>query len=875
MRNLKRALSLALASVMLLGMMVVGTGASYADVTSEDNKEAIEVLQTIGVMVGDNNGNFNPDAMVTREQMAVIMCNLLDYTVSTYKGTTKFTDVSSWALPYVEACYTNGIIAGYSETQFGGNDSVTTSQAALMILKALGYFQERGDFGSDWVVSTIRVGAQAELFDGVDNGANEALTRNDVAQIVLNALKAECVEIGSHDLVADGNGGFTTKAVYTARTSTNDKYKAIVDEKADGASRYSINLGEELYNGTLGQDANTTDDFGRPATKWSYKSTAIGTFADRPIATYTAKASKGTLYDLVGSSVVSDLGNSVAAITASSQDTLAVYVDGDLQTGHTKAEYFDRNSSGSRDSGKGVLTEVYLDNDGNVTLVYVNTYLMQATNDYNENKGTINVTAKTKPTGFASTPTALDVDDFAAIADLKADDYILYTASSKGGWSVKSVAKAEVVTGTVDAYNNEATGFVTIEGTQYDYALKAASDTSNGYLVEYNVTDTASVVVDANGYVLYVDNASISVGNYVYITEAAPSATVGNKVIAEAIFADGTIETITVDKLYLRESRDSLATKVDSKLKDDAESIESVTPYGQWFAYTKNSKGEYTLKEAATSYLVAGSGDIQNGKVVIDNTYYGDKNTVFVVYDSTNNKVQGVYTGITNVPNVDDAKIVAMNKNDKDAKAASLVYVSAAKTDIDNASTDDLLYVLKKTSQYVDTTDKEVVYVWDVILNGTKTSVETKETWTAKSLYTDYSVDGDGYYEHGASFNGAIMGADDEYLADTLTGASIALSGDTLTINGKTYVVTADTKINLVLYPAAAAGTPDILRDQIMTDNAATYELTEGISASALKGLFDGFTVSGSVQTILVDDESKTDLVDTMFITVTSAAVAP
>ena len=41
MRNLKRALSLAVASVMLLGMMVVGTGASYKDVTSENNQEAI------------------------------------------------------------------------------------------------------------------------------------------------------------------------------------------------------------------------------------------------------------------------------------------------------------------------------------------------------------------------------------------------------------------------------------------------------------------------------------------------------------------------------------------------------------------------------------------------------------------------------------------------------------------------------------------------------------------------------------------------------------------------------------------------------------------------------------------------------------------
>ena len=62
MRNLKRALSLALASVMLLGMMVVGTSASYTDVSSKNNQEAIEVLQAVGVMVGDEKGNFNPDS---------------------------------------------------------------------------------------------------------------------------------------------------------------------------------------------------------------------------------------------------------------------------------------------------------------------------------------------------------------------------------------------------------------------------------------------------------------------------------------------------------------------------------------------------------------------------------------------------------------------------------------------------------------------------------------------------------------------------------------------------------------------------------------------------------------------------------------------
>ena len=67
-------------------------------------------------MTGDQNGNFNPAANVTRNEMAVVMSNLMDYTVSTYKGTSPFTDVPDWAEPYVAACYTNGIIAGYSDT---------------------------------------------------------------------------------------------------------------------------------------------------------------------------------------------------------------------------------------------------------------------------------------------------------------------------------------------------------------------------------------------------------------------------------------------------------------------------------------------------------------------------------------------------------------------------------------------------------------------------------------------------------------------------------------------------------------------------------------------------------------------------------------
>ena len=128
MRNLNRALSLALASVMVMGLMVVGTGAAYDDVSSEQNQEAIEVLQEVGVMTGDENGNFNPDALVTRNEMAVVMSNLMDYRVASYAGTSPFTDVPSWAEPYVAACYTNGITSGMSATTYGGDQSVTTAR---------------------------------------------------------------------------------------------------------------------------------------------------------------------------------------------------------------------------------------------------------------------------------------------------------------------------------------------------------------------------------------------------------------------------------------------------------------------------------------------------------------------------------------------------------------------------------------------------------------------------------------------------------------------------------------------------------------------------------------------------------------------------
>ena len=293
MRNLKRALSLAMASVMLLGMMVVGTSAaSYSDVDAQDHLEAIEVMQMLGVMSGVDEENFNPDATVSRNEMAVIMCHLMDLKPS---GVSPFTDVPEWAQPYVAACYANGVTAGYDATTYGGSDPVTTTQAALMVMKPLGYFGYTGEFGESWNLAVIKQGTEIDLFDEVNAGVNDAMTRNELAQMVLNALECTVTIVREQGGVhVDANGATVVvnpTYEYSSAENKSGFHYAGADQfgNIDGTQQ----LVEKLYGKDVQKQTGAqTDDFGRPATKWTY-GTASVVAPNAPDQVYTA-AVKGS-----------------------------------------------------------------------------------------------------------------------------------------------------------------------------------------------------------------------------------------------------------------------------------------------------------------------------------------------------------------------------------------------------------------------------------------------------------------------------------------------------------------------------------------------------------------------------------------------------
>ena len=438
------------------------------------------------------------------------------------------------------------------------------------------------------------------------------------------------------------------------------------------------------------------------------------------------------------------------------------------------------------------------------------------------------------------------------------DDYIIYTYSEMSG-EVETIEPAKVVSGEVTSYSQ--TNYVTLDGTKYEYAayIEGKEDESGSYDMKYVVGDTASIVLDPYGYVIYVDDASISVGNYVYVAAIATSSGLSSNVKGDAYFSDGTNEEITIKKLTGETKNEDAFTHANVNAADIQD----------WFSYTIDSNGKYTLKQAETSVATEVEtkkvGDkeiaqIQNGKTSIGGLVVGNSDTIFLVEDDDNDIT--VYTGIANVPDITSSKaipVVYMQSKDNAEKAASLVYVDATNATIKDSTTDSLLFLLKLEETKVDSTDGEPVEVWTAIVDGKVTTVETKENWHAGDFYENYSIDSDGYYEAGDNFTGG----DDK---DKIPVDSLSYSGGTLTINGSTYVTLSDTQIVLVMRPDGSSD----LASNIMKDADADYEVRTP-SGSALANLFKGYTIEGKAYITYADDKADTDLATVLYIEVTGA----
>ena len=841
---MKKILSLILSLTMALSAVTVGAGAKeFTDDGEISYAEAVAVISEIGVVDGYTNGAFSPTNELTRGAAAKIICNLLlgPTTASALSAdTAPFKDVSAdhTFAGYIAYCAGKGIISGYSNGTFRPSAPLTGYAFLKMLLGGLGYDSDiEGFTGSNWAVNVAKLAMGNKLTQGNDNFmGTRAVTREEACQYAFNTLKADMVE-------------------YDAKTSVNvngaeiivggSEAKKIANEQAAGyedtLDRENLQFAEKHFP-KLKRTETAADAFGRPAAEWKYKASVIGTYADDSdlIASYTDGVSKGALYSLVGASTVKGFSGEDAY-------TLTVLEDGrEIADNDDVSAYFVKNSSGTA-VGKGALTEVYMDEDNNVSIVIVNTYLARATADYNAKKETLNIEIVEINEEDGVTPgmkSTLSGDDL-NVSSFREDDYILVTFSHETG-AIESVEAAETVTGEVSEYTEGKN--VIIDGEKYTYNHLVGEAEKNK---EFTIGENAEVVLDGHGYILYVKEA-VSTGSYVYIADTADTTGLKKNVVAAAYFTDGTYEEISLRKV------------------DGETAHEDLMSASGWYTYSRSgdklvlTSVKTPMEQSETVTFGAGETVTTNGKVQFMDGVKGNSATVFVVLDS--NDDISVYTGVAKVPTItmsDEAEGSAEVRYVEKNGYAKYVFIDVSadsETSIDDTDIiADYLMILKSTGKKT-VSGEDTYYQYQVVIDGEETTRYINEYILTEngSLYYNVKENDKGFITNATPFGGKGV---QETVA--LENGSVQYSSDTLTIGEQSFIVDEDCTITLAIGPNA---------EELLKDVDADYELYQDLSAKGLAGLLKGYDLTGSAY--IEVEESGSDIMVNLHIWISGASEA-
>ena len=549
MKNFKKVLALVLAIATLLSFATVASAktADFADAKDVKNVEAVDVLSYIKVLEGyPADKSFKPAKNITREEAAKIIAIFANKSTdisSLYTSANPFADMKGrWGESYVAYGYRAGIIAGKNATSFVPKANVKGTEFLKMVLVVLGYDQNKeGLVGSSWAVNTLELAKVKGLMKGLDNfDANAALTRDQAAQIMLNALKAEKVVYGQT----------ITNLTWNAKTgywmTTNTTANAVYVSPNGAVNNYEHKLLAADFSLTL---TETQDKWGRPTHTWNKGTATIGEYVD------SDKLVKSYYTAVTECDIASDAGIKTEKI-------YPIFVNG-----QTPVKYnVQATDTVAKLGAQGRLTEVYEDR-----IVMIDTFLAKVDN----------VTAVTfDAAGHLKTPATITLAVYDSDTDVTTPaapktvvltngstnytyakgDYVLVNSYTTGATVTGS--GSVIATATTGAYAEIAGKAESFEGAQTVIWFNAGKHTVDGTAyddaAEFHLNKNSKKIAkmtwfkDLYGNLIGVTEieATYAYGVITAIRNAGDFAAFGaSKTYANVKYVDGTDNTVTVNSI--------------------------------------------------------------------------------------------------------------------------------------------------------------------------------------------------------------------------------------------------------------------------------------------------------------------------------------
>lgn len=178
-------------------LMTTALAATFTDVPAGKWYSAgVEYCASQGFVTGYSNGTFKPGNNITRAELAVVMNKMLGLKSP---ANNTFSDVPSgkWFTEPILNCVKAGVITGYSSKSFGPSDPVTREQAAVILAQAFHVEKASGrsSFADDsqiasWAVGYVKAMNTKGLITGTGNNRfspKDKVTRGQICTIINTA----------------------------------------------------------------------------------------------------------------------------------------------------------------------------------------------------------------------------------------------------------------------------------------------------------------------------------------------------------------------------------------------------------------------------------------------------------------------------------------------------------------------------------------------------------------------------------------------------------------------------------------------------------------------------------------------------------------
>ena len=506
---------LCLLVVLCLVLSVAGPGALAAD---EDTM--LETIRVLGILSGDESGNLNLSAKVTRAEFAKMMTAASVYkdSVGSSNGASLFTDVKTghWASGYIKLAVEQGWFTGYVDGSFRPENGITLEEGCTALLRLLGF--DSGSLAGSFPQAQTSKASALGLLDDLNVSQGQTLTRQNCVVLFYNLLTAE----NSEGVIYGTTLGYTI-------TNGEVDYSNMVSSGTKGpyvatSSQLSLPFGTEnvtVYrNGAL-SSLSTVSQYDvyyyneNLRTVWIYSNRVTGTLTaiSPSTAAPTSVTVAGNTYEL-GTSSVTYKFSSQGSFTDGDTVTLLLGMNGEvvdaISAGEGNALYYGvvlsstkgaaEDSTTSSDTTSVQTTTQVACSDGTVRTFYHSGYSYGAGRLVSVTVNSGGTTIKNLSTRSLTGTVNKTGTTFAGYTF--ADDVEILDTDDEGGYTAiypSRLAGATLSTGDVRYYTLDENGEidrlilheVTGDTLTYVYLISASSDVDG-----MNVSGTYTYLLD-------------------------------------------------------------------------------------------------------------------------------------------------------------------------------------------------------------------------------------------------------------------------------------------------------------------------------------------------------------------------------------------